>query len=225
VEALLAERPDLREQVEFERSLREQLRALPAPEPRPGFEGRVKGTLYASRRRRRASFLLPLAAMLSIAAYLRGAPGFVAFEVARDHAHCFGKDDLPAKVWSDHPAEIGAWFEKQGTRMPALPAGVGHLAIVGGRYCFLGDRYGAHVYYAGRRGQLSLYVLPGPVRFDGDHAAEVRGQTVRFLHTAGVNLALVADSKEAVDAFAREFAQSVARAEAAAAPDLALLLR
>jgi anti-sigma factor RsiW len=213
VEALIAEKPELREQLEFERDLRARLKALPTPEPRPGFEAQVQSALRARRRRSRAYLLLPLAAALFLVAYLRGIPGFVAFEVARDHAHCFGKTALPAKVWSDDPAEISAWFEKQGTRMPPLPAGLGHLSLVGGRYCPIGDRFAAHVYYAGRKGRLSLFVVPGPLRFEGHYEAEVRGHAVRFLRTAGATLAIVADERDAVDAFAKEFAQTVARVD------------
>ena len=218
VEALLAERADLREQAAAERDLRARLRALSGQEPRPGFEAQVRSALRSSRRPSRARWLLPLAAALLAAVWLRGMPGFVALEVARDHAKCFSLPTLPAKVWSDDPAEVAAWFEKQGTPMPPLPKGAASLSLVGARYCPLGDRSAAHVYYAGPRGRLSLFVVPGPVRLDGAYAAEVRGRNVRFLRSAGVTLALVSEEHEAVDAFAHEFAQSLARLEAKPAP-------
>ncbi len=214
VEALLRERPDLREQAEFERGLRERLRGLPVPEPRPGFVTQVRSALRADRRPARAYLLLPLAAALLLALWARGLPGFVAFEVARDHAKCFGKAALPAKIWSEDPAEIAAWFEKQGSQMPHLPAGVAHLQLVGARYCPLGDRFAAHLYYAGRRHHLSLFVVPGPLRFEGELSREALGQNVRFLRSAGLNLAIVAEESEAVDAFAKEFARTLARLEA-----------
>ena len=211
VEALLVERPDLREQVEGERDLRARLRGLPLPPPRPGFEAQVRSALRAERRPSRARWLVPLAAALLAAAWVRGIPGFVALEVARDHAKCFSLPSLPAKVWSDDPAEVAAWFEKQGTTMPALPKGAASLSLVGARYCPLGDRNAAHVYYAGHHGHLSIFVVPGPVRFDGAYAAEVRGRNVRFLRSAGVTLALVSEERATVDAFAHEFAQTLAR--------------
>lgn len=217
VEALLAERPDLREQVEAERELRGRLHALAQPEPRPGFEAQVRSALRAERPPSRARWLLPLAAALLAAAWLRGVPGFVALEVARDHAKCFSAASLPAKVWSEEPAEIAAWFEKQGTRMPMLPKSAGSLSLVGARYCPLGDRSAAHIYYSSRKGRLSLFVVPGPLRFDGAYAAEVRGRNVRFLQSAGATVALVSEDAETVKAFAHEFAQSLARVEAPAA--------
>ena len=129
----------------------------------------------------------------------------MAFEVARDHAKCFSKTTLPAKVWSDDPAEIVAWFEKEGTRMPLLPPGAARLTLVGARYCPLGDRYAAHVYYAGRQRRLSLFVVPGPVRFTEAYDREVWGNQVRSFRSAGATVALVSDEPEVVDAFAREF--------------------
>ena len=214
VEALLGERPDLREQVAAERDLRARLRGLPSPEPRPGFEAQVRAALRAERRPSRARWLLPLAAVLMAAVWLRGVPGFVALEVARDHAKCFSLPTLPAKVWSDDPVEVAAWFEKQGTIMPPLPKGAANLSLVGARYCPLGDRNAAHVYYAGRPGHLSIFVVPDPVRFDASYATEVRGRNVRFLRSAGVTLALVSEERETVDAFAHELAQNLARLEA-----------
>ena len=219
MEALLRERPDLREQAEFERGLRERLRALPVPEPRPGFEMQVRGALRAARRPRRAALLLPLAAALLVALWARGLPGFVALEVARDHAKCFGQAALPAKVWSDDPVEIAAWFEKQGSPMPQVPGGVGHLRLVGARYCPLGDRSAPHLYYAGRRHQLSLFVVPDPLRFERELSREALGQNVRFLRSAGLNLAVVAEEAEAVDAFAREFRRRTLATPRARPPD------
>jgi anti-sigma factor RsiW len=214
VEALLRERPDLREQAEFERGLRERLRGLPVPEPRPGFEMQVRSALRAARRPKRATLLLPLAALLLVGLWARGLPAFVALEVARDHAKCFGLKALPAKVWSDDPVEIAAWFEKQGTPMPQVPGGLGHLRLVGARYCPLGDRSAPHLYYAGQRHHLSLFVVPGPLRFEREHAREALGQNVRFLRSAGISLAVVAEEAEIADAFAREFSRTVARNEA-----------
>jgi anti-sigma factor RsiW len=213
LERLMAERPDLRAQLEEEKALRDRLRSLPLPEPRPGFEARVLASVRRERRPSRTRYLLPLAAALFLAAWLRGLPGFVSFEVARDHSKCFAKATLPAKIWSDDPAEVTAWFEKQGTRMPVLPAGTAHLTLVGARYCPLGDRSAAHVYYAAQGGHLSLFVVPGPVRFDDRYDREVWGRHVRFVRTAGTTVALVSEEPEIVKAFAREFSRSLALAD------------
>jgi anti-sigma factor RsiW len=211
MEALLAERADLREQAEFERDLRSKLRTLSVPEPRPGFEARVKGALRPPPRRPRAYLLLPLAAALVVLLWARGLPGFVALEVARDHKKCFSLAQLPAKVWSDDPVEVTAWFEKQGTPMPQLPAGAAHLQLVGARYCPLGDRSVPHVYYAGRRHRLSVFVVTGPLRFERELQRESLGQHLRFLRSAGLTVALVAEEQELVDAFASEFEQTLAQ--------------
>ena len=82
----------------------------------------------------------------------------MAWELSLDHAHCFGKDRLPAKVWSNDPLEIAAWFEAQGTRIPPVPSGVAELGLVGARYCPLLDRVAAHLYYAGEERRLSVAV-------------------------------------------------------------------
>jgi hypothetical protein len=137
----------------------------------------------------------------------------VALEVARDHSKCFSKKELPAKIWSEDPAEIAAWFEKQGTPMPLLPAGAAHATLIGARYCPLGDRSAPHVYYGGRRTQASVFVVPGPLRVRGGADRESLGLSVRFLRTGGLNLAIVSDQREVVDAFAHEFTRSVARLE------------
>lgn len=222
VETLLAERPDLREQLETERELRARLRVLALPEPRPGFEAQLRTALRAEteagRRPSRVLWLVPLAAVLLAAVWLRGVPGFVAIEVARDHAKCFSAKSLPAEVWSEEPAEVAAWFEKQGTRMPPLPKGAANLALVGARYCPLGDRSAAHIYYSGRKGRLSIFVVPGPLRFDGVYAGNVRGRNVRFLQSAGTMVALVSEDRDTVEAFAHEFEQSLARLDATAGP-------
>ena len=214
VEARLEEEPELREQVEAERALRARLRELQGPLPRPAFEAQVRAALRAQRRPARARWLLPLAAGLALLVFLRGLPGFVSLEVARDHAKCFSMHPLPAKVWSDDPLEVAAWFEKQGTTLPPLPRAAANLSLVGARYCPLGDRSAPHVYYAGRQGRLSLYMIPGPLRFEGSYATKVRGRNVRFLRSAGVTLALVSEDPATVDAFAKEFAQSLARLQA-----------
>ena len=211
MEAHLATCAACREQVAFERELKAGLKALPAPELRPGFEVRLQRSLAAERGRRLA-WLLPFAAVLALlAVWARGAAPFVVWELARDHAHCFGQARLPAKVWSSDPLEIAAWFEKQGTRIPLVPAGVGDLVLVGARYCPLPDRIAAHLYYAGEERRLSVFVLSGPVRFSDDGNARSRGTHVRFLRSAGMTVALVSDKPEDVEAFRSAFRTTVAR--------------
>ena len=210
MEAHLATCTDCREQVAFERELKTGLRALPIPELRPGFEVRLRRSLAAERGRRYAG-LLPLAAVLTLLVlWARGAAPFVAWELSLDHAHCFGKDRLPAKVWSNDPLEIAAWFDAQGTRIPPVPSGVAELGLVGARYCPLLDRVAAHLYYAGEERRLSVFVLSGPVRFPDDWTARSRGNHVRLLRSAGMTVALVSDKQENVEAFRAAFRTTVA---------------
>jgi anti-sigma factor RsiW len=210
-EAHLAGCPACREQEAFERGLRERLRALPAPEPPSGFEDRVR------RRLRRRSFpvavrWLPLAAAVLLALWARGAPSFVALELTMDHLHCFGKPRLPAQVWTSDPAEIAQWYRDHGTDVPMVPASAGGVELVGGRFCPLLDRRVAHLYYAGEKGHLSLYVVPGPARFQGTFLTRRGGETVRLLHTGGSTVALISEDPDSVESFRR--ALSVTRAEA-----------
>jgi hypothetical protein len=171
-------------------------------EPRPGTRGARRGL-------RRA---LLLAASLTLLAFWgRGAAPFVAWELARDHGRCFAKGQLPAKVWTSDPTEVTAWFEAQGTLFPVIPSGAGGLELVGGRYCSLGDRLAAHLYYAGDRHHLSLYVISGPARFADSFEATSGGKTVRLLRTAGTTVALVAERAEDVEAFQNTFTTSIAR--------------
>jgi len=210
MEAHLATCTDCREQVAFERELKAGLRALPIPELRPGFEVRLRRSLAAERGRRYA-WLLPLAAVLTLLVlWARGAAPFVAWELSLDHAHCFGQDRLPAKVWSNDPLEIAAWFDAQGTRIPPVPSGVAELGLVGARYCPLLDRVAAHLYYAGEERRLSVFVLSGPVRFPDEWTARSRGNHVRLLRSAGMTVALVSDKQEDVEAFRAAFRTTVA---------------
>lgn len=199
-----------REQVAFERDLRARLRALAVPEPRPGFEAAVRRRLAAEGRTRRPWPLLTAAALILLALWARGAAPFVAWQVARDHNHCFGLERLPAKMWSNDPAEVTRWFEEQGTRLPPIPAAVGELGLVGARYCRLVDRVAAHLYYAGEERHLSIFVLAGPTRFRDTWVTESRGNEVRFLRSAGMTVALVGGKREDVEGFRAAFTTTVA---------------
>lgn len=212
VEAHLAACAACREQEAFERGLRERMRGLPAPEVPLGLEDRVRRRL---RRRPLPAFVpwLPLAAGIVLALlWGRGAAPFVAWEVARDHIHCFGQEHLPAQVWTSDPGEITEWYRHHGTDLPLVPSSAGGVELVGGRYCPLLDRKVAHLYYAGEKRHLSLYVVPGPARFGSGFATRKGGETVRLLRSGGITLALVSEDADAVEAFHR--ALSVSRADA-----------
>jgi hypothetical protein len=211
IEAHLSGCPACREQAQAERELRASVKGLPAPEPRPGFEAELRRRIRSSRRRR-GVWLVPLAAGLTALSLLgRGSPTLVAWEVSRDHAHCFGQKKIPAKVWSSDPAIVGAWFERQGTTMPPLPAGAGGLQLLGARYCPLPDAtLVPHVYYSSAEGHLSVFLIPRRLRFAGSYVATTRGNRVRMLPMEDSTLALVSENPANVDAFQRLFATRMA---------------
>lgn len=197
-----------RDQERYERGLREKMRALPAPDLPAGIEDRLRRRL----RRRplpRAVRWLPLAAGLALALlWGRGAAPFVAWELARDHVHCFSQEHLPAEVWTSEAGEIAQWYRQHGTDLPVVPSSAGGLELVGGRFCGLLDRQVAHLYYEGDKRRLSLYVVPGPARFTGGLAIRRGDEMVRLLHTGGVTLALVSEDPDTVEAFHRALAVS-----------------
>jgi hypothetical protein len=183
-----------RAQVDEERALRSRLRSLPVPEPPAGLEERVR-----ARVRRRpavvpaARWALPIAAALLAAFWARGHAPLVAWELARDHDHCFSFRPVPAKVRSGDPEVVGDWFLRQGTRLPRVPDRVGELALVGARYCRLPDLSSApHVYYASATGEVSVFLLPHAVRVDDGFAGQARGRTVRLLRVEGETVGIVA---------------------------------
>jgi hypothetical protein len=153
-----------------------------------------------------------LAAGLTALALLgRGSPALVAWEVSRDHTHCFGQKQLPAQVRSSDPAIVGAWFERQGTTMPPLPAGAGGLQLLGARYCPLPDvTFVAHVYYASAEGQVSVFLVPRRLRLAGAYVATMRGNMVRMVPMDDSTLALVSENPAHVDRFQRLFATTMA---------------
>jgi hypothetical protein len=171
----------------------------------------VPRTSIGAARGGRGRPLLLAAALVLLAFWGRGAAAFVAWELARDHSRCFAKEKLPAKIWSSEPREVTAWFEAQGTPFPLIPRGAGGLELVGGRYCPLLDRLAAHLYYATEDRHFSLYVIPGPARFEESFEATSGGTTVRLLRSAGTTVALVGERSEDVDAFRSTFTTSIAR--------------
>jgi anti-sigma factor RsiW len=218
VEAHLLACPSCRDQEAFERGFRERMRELSAPAVSPGLEDRIRRRI---RRRPLPAAVrwLPLAAGIALALlWGRGAAPFVAWEIARDHIHCFGQEHLPAQVWTSDPGEIAEWYRQSGTELPLIPATAGGVELVGGRYCALLDRKVAHLYYAGEKRHLSLYVVPGPARFAGRFVTRKQGENVRLLHTGGTTLALVSEDADLVDAFHR--ALSMSRADGSGLPPL-----
>jgi len=207
-------------QVAEERALRERLRALAAPEPPHGLAERV--STGATRRRRAVLALwLPLAAVVLVGLlFARGAPRVLALELARDHAHCFGKPSLPAVVWSDEARVVAAWLREQGQTVPTLPERAAGLELIGARRCPLLDRRVAHVYYARDERHLSLFVVPGSARVEGVYATRALGRHVELRRVAGQLVALVSEDAETVAAFARSFESSVADRASAGAPPI-----
>jgi len=201
--------PSCQQQAAEERDLRLRLQALALPEPRPAFEDDLRRRL--SGRPRRAFWALPLAASLvGLALWARGAAPFVAYELVRDHNHCFSHSALPAKVWSDDATVVASWFEDRGTTLPLIPEEVAGLGLVGARYCSLLDRFAAHLYYVGGDRHASLFVLQGPARFDTAYEGQIGGQTVLMLRSAGTMVAIVSERREDAEALRRKFTTTVA---------------
>jgi anti-sigma factor RsiW len=217
VEAHLAECPPCREQAAFETTLRARLRALAPLEMPAGLSRSVRRRLRpTSARRVIAAVALPAAAALALFVFwLRAAPPFVAWELARDHASCFGRSQLPAKVWSSDPGLVSAWFGDDEFAIPVVPEKAGSAELLGARYCPLIDRQVAHLYYSGEDVNLSLFVVPGSVRMSAPHRTEALGQTVHLLHVGGTVVGVVSSSQEAVEAVERALTRTVARSERA----------
>ena len=94
------------------------------------------------------------------------------------------------------------WFEQQGTPLPALPAQVGELTLVGARYCPLASVTSApHVYYASAGKHVSVFVLQQGVRFDDRLAAHARGDSIRLLRLEGQVVGIVGEREADVQAF------------------------
>lgn len=213
LEAHLTACPACSEQLAAERDLRARLRALPAVEPRPGFEGDLRRRLRRAGRSR-VRWLLPVAAGFALGyVWIRGSAPFVAWEMARDHAHCFGMEKLPAAIESQDPEDIVAWFNKDhdSAWMPAIPSAVGPFEVVGARYCpFPGGSRAAHVYYVGSGRQVSLFVLTRRVRLQGTYSTTVRGRPVSLFRLAGATVGIVGERAGDCDAFERSLMTAVA---------------
>ena len=214
-EAHLAQCESCRLQAAEEEKIRASLRGLPAPDLPAGFEKRVRRRLRregAPRLARAARLLLPLAAVLVLGLWARGYAPFVAWELSRDHDHCFGKPRLPAEVWSAEPAVVAAWFAQRGTSLPALPASAGTLVLVGARRCPLPDISRVpHLYYASSRGRMSVFVVTHGVRLERPYAARSRGNAVALVRVGGSVVGIVGEDPDDVDAFVSSLRTSVAQ--------------
>lgn len=204
-----------RAQAEEEREIRAALRGLPAPELPAGLEGRVRRLLRGARRPSPgvvARRLLPLAAVLVAGLWLRGSAPVVAWELSRDHDHCFSKAKLPAEVWAGDPSVIAEWFAERGRQLPLLPASAGQLMLVGARRCPMPDlSFAPHVYYASARSQLSVFLVPHDVRLEQHFASRSRGNTVALVRMGGSLVGVVAEDPDEVAEFVSRLRTSVAR--------------
>jgi anti-sigma factor RsiW len=214
VEAHIAECGSCRAQAAEENEVRERLQALPAVALPAGLEPEIRRRLRGASPSSRLRVLLPLAAAVVAAlAWARGAAPFMAWELARDHSHCYGLAKLPAQVWSDDPGVVTSWFATRDRTMPYLPARVGAVELVGARQCPLLDRTAAHLYYMGDDTRVSLFVVSGSVRFDATYATRTRGLSVHLLRVGGSVVGLVGKRDEDVAAFEDAFTTIVASNE------------
>jgi anti-sigma factor RsiW len=199
-----------REQADAERDLRQRLRGLSAVDLPMDLALGVRRALRPPPRRW-PRVVLPLAAGAAfLLLWLRASPPFVAWELLRDHRHCFGKATLAAKVWGNDPARVAAWFANEGRDVPVVPEGAAGLTLVGGRDCQVLDRKVVHLYYADDEDNLSLYVVPGQVRMGPRHDAEMEDHRVRLIRVGGRIIGLVSSNEEAVAAMERALTTTVA---------------
>jgi hypothetical protein len=219
VEAHVAGCEDCRMQLADERALRARLREIPAPELPFGLEQRVRRQLGRRRWTSRLTRVgLPLAAALVLALWTRGYAPFVAWELSRDHAHCFGMQRLPAEVLESQPERLAEWYREHGDELPLLPAQVGDLSLVGGRYCALPDvSFAPHIYYTSYDEQVSVFVVPHGVRMPDDYRRRARGNAVALVRVGGGVVGVVSEDEEAVGSFVSRLRTSVAALEKAGA--------
>ena len=95
-----------------------------------------------------------------------GAAPFVAWEVARDHNHCFGSERLPAKLWSNDPAEVTRVV--RGAGHPASPdPGRAWASWASSGRATAGSSTASPPTSTtpGEERHLSIFVLSGPARF------------------------------------------------------------
>lgn len=223
LEAHLSTCEACRAQADGERAVRQRLRALPQPELPPGLETRLRARLERGRGglARLWAVGLPVAAALLMALWARGFAPVVAWELARDHRHCYGFASLPAQVRSSDPAVVAGWFESRGTPMPRVPEQLGAPRLFGARYCRLTDRSRVpHVYYTGGR-PLSVFVLVREARFEDGYTTRAAGRSVALLRVDGHAMGVVGESDADVEAAVQRLrAYSATRQASLASPAL-----
>jgi anti-sigma factor RsiW len=205
-----------RSQAADEKRLRASLRELPAPEPPFGLEQRVRRRLRGrGRLARSARLVLPLAAVLVLALWARGYAPLLAWELSRDHDHCFEMKELPVQVPASQPTVVTGWFDERGTHLPVLPETVGSLALVGGRYCRLVPDLSrvAHVYYTSDGQQISVFAVPHAVRIEDDFTTRTRDNAVVLVNLGRSVVGVVGEDADEVEAFASRLRTSVAVVE------------
>jgi anti-sigma factor RsiW len=212
IEAHLAGCEACRAQAADERRLRDALGALPAPEVPFGLEQRVRRRLRGRGRASKAArLLLPLAAVLLVALWVRGYAPFVAWELSRDHEHCFGMERLPAEVWGSEPEIVADWFDERGDQLPLLPPSVGRLELVGGRLCWLVDvSRAAHLYYVSDERQVSVFKVSHGVRMKDDFATRAGGNAVALVRLGRTVVGVVGEDEDDVNLFVSRLRTTVA---------------
>ena len=214
IEAHVAACATCQAQVDAERTISAALRTVAAPELPRGLSDRVRARARTPATLRKRVWVPAVAALLAVALWVRGAPAFVSLQASLDHAHCFGRERVPAQIFTSDPMRLAAWYQEEGWEIPLVPASAGGLELVGGRYCRFADRKVAHVYYSDHKRQLSLYVVPGYVRGEGPFVWQRGGMRVNILPVAGTKVALVSDDAPSVESFRRTFERTVADASA-----------
>lgn len=174
----------------------------------------------ARRTSRTGPFVLAALVLATVgaAAWARGFPGFVSWQLVRSHPHGQGGRS-GSRVWSSEPEVVAAWLERHGTPVPPLPSRAGSAMLVGAHYCSLLDRVAAHVVYQGDEGGVSIFVLHGPLRGASGWSARVHGIEVRFVPAAGRVLAIVGEHPGDVRAAVKQLVTSVAAAGRLPVPD------
>jgi hypothetical protein len=202
IEAHLGTCPSCRAQLASEQHIRAALRHAVTEDVPPELESSVRESLEP-RRLSWTQIVVPLAACLvAVILFGRGEPWFVAREIVADHEKCFGRKNMPAKVWTSDMNMVARWFYRQGTRLPYLPERVGEVELVGARFCPLADlSLTPHLYYTSETEEVSVFAMPHDVRFSPHYRAHAFGNVVGLVRVGPVVVGVVAKDEETVQAF------------------------